>query len=59
MDISTHQDQQEPTIGHPHLRIDKPDWELPMADQDAPWKLMPWAHAVVIVDSLATSPTSV
>ena len=53
-DISMHQDQQEQTIGHPHLRIDEPDQELPTVDQDMPWKLTPWAHTVIIVDSLAT-----
>ena len=53
------QDQQEPTIDHPHLGINEPDQELPMVDQDAPWKLMPWAHDVTTVDSLATLLTSV
>ena len=59
MDINMHQDRQEPTINHLHLMINKPDQELPTADQDVPWKLMPWAHAVIIVDSLATLPASV
>ena len=59
IDISMCQDQQEPTINHLQLGINKPDQELLMVDQDMPWKLMPWAHAVIIVDSLATLPTSV
>ena len=59
MDISMHQDQQEQTINHLHLGINEPDQALPTVDQDAPWRLTPWAHDVIIVDSLATSPTSV
>ena len=42
-----------------HLRINKLDQALPMADQDVPWRLTLWVHDVIIVDSLATSPTSV
>ena len=41
------------------IRINEPDQELPMVDQDVPWKLTPWAHNVTTVDSLATSLTSV
>ena len=52
MDISTHLDQPEQTTNRLHLRINEPD-------QDAPWRLTPWAHAVIIVDSLATLPASV
>ena len=59
MDISMHQDRQEQTTNRLHLRINKPDQALLTADQDVPWKLTPWAHAVIIVDSLATLPTSV
>ena len=58
-DISMWQDQQEQTPNRLHLRINEPDQGLPMADQDAPWRLMPWAHAATTVDSLATLPTSV
>ena len=59
MDISTHRDRQGQTTNRLHLGINEPDQALPMADQDAPWRLMPWAHAVIIVNSLATLPTSV
>ena len=59
MDISMHQDQQEQVTNRLRPEINELDQELPMADQDAPWKLTPWAHAVTIVASLATSPTSV
>ena len=59
MDISTHRGQQGQTTNHLCLGIDEPDrelpmadQELPMADQDVPWKLTPWAHTVIIVDSL-------
>ena len=59
MDISMHQDRQGRTTSHPHLEINGPDQALPTADQDVPWRLTLWVHAVIIVDSLATSPTSV
>ena len=58
-DISTHQDHQEPTIDHPLLRIVKLELELRMADQDAPWRLTPWAPIAITVESLDISPTSV
>ena len=58
-DISTHRGQQGLTTNHLHLRINEPDQELPMVDQDMPWRLMPWAHSVIIADILATLPTSV
>ena len=58
MDISMRQDQQEQTTNHLCLGINEPDQVSPMADQDVPWRLMPWAHAVIIADSLATLPTS-
>ena len=59
MVISTHQDCQEPTIDRPLLRIAKPEQELRMADQDAPWRLTPWALDAITVESLDVSPTSV
>ena len=59
MDTSTCQDQQEQTTNRLCLEINEPDQALPTADQDMPWRLTPWAHAVIIVDSLATLPTSV
>ena len=59
MDISTHLDQQAQTTNRLCLGTNEPDQELPTVDQDAPWKLTPWAHVVTIVDSLATSRTSV
>ena len=58
-DISMCWDQQGLTTNHPHLGINELDQVLPMEDQDVPWRLTPWAHIVIIVDSLATLPTSV
>ena len=58
-DISMRQGRQEQVTNRLRPGINEPDQELPTADQDAPWKLMPWAHDVTIVDSLATLPTSV
>ena len=54
-----HQDRQEPTIDHPLLRIIELEQELCTADQDAPWRLMPWARDVTTVESLDTLPTNV
>ena len=54
-----HQDHQEPTIDHPLLRIAEPEQEFHMADQDMPWRLMPWAPNAITAESLDTLPTSV
>ena len=58
-DISMRQDRQERVTNRLHPGINEPDQELPTADQDTQWKLTPWAHDVIIVDSSATLPTSV
>ena len=54
-----HWDCQEPTIDHPLLRITELELELHMADQDAPWRLTPWAPNAITVESLDILPTSV
>ena len=54
-----HQDRQEQVTSRLCPEINEPGQVLPTVDQDVPWKLMPWAHAVIIVDSSATLPTSV
>ena len=47
------------SIDHPLLRITEPEQELHMVDQDAPWRLTPWAHNAITVESSDKSPTSV
>ena len=58
-DISMRQDRQGRVTNRLRPGINEPDQALPMAEQDVPWRLMLWVHAVIIVDSLATLPTSV
>ena len=41
------------------LRIVRPEQELHTVDQDAPWRLMPWAHNAITVGSLDILSTSV